>query len=136
MRAFFKDDSFDFLTRIALGCASSGCAEVGEVFAAIDGIRDGHADDWVDHWRAAGERLETEAGRRRNAGHRASAAAASIERCSTGAAARFSHAAWNTGSSGSGAIGPKPCAPPRSCGPFMRQPAAQVVCRCRSSNRG
>lgn len=78
MRAFFKDDTFDFLTRIALGCASSGCAEVGEVFAAIDGIRDGHADDWVTHWRAAAERLEAEAGRRRDAGHRASAAAASL----------------------------------------------------------
>jgi hypothetical protein len=73
MRPFFKDDSFDFLTRIALGCVSSWCTDAGEVLATIDGIRDGDADGWVREWRATAERLDGEAARRRAAGHRRAA---------------------------------------------------------------
>ena len=76
MRQLFKDDSFDFLARIALGAASARCSDVGEVLATLDGMKDGDADDWVRRWRATGERLEAEAHARCAAGHGRSAAAA------------------------------------------------------------
>jgi hypothetical protein len=76
MRPLFKDDTFDFLARIALGSASARCADVGEVFATLDGLRDGDADGWVQRWSATARRLEAEAIARRDAGHDRSAAAA------------------------------------------------------------
>ena len=50
----------------------------------------------------------------------------SPRRASVSASARRSQAAWNTGSSGSGATGPKPAWPPRSCGPFMAPSGSPV----------
>ncbi len=76
MRPLFRDDSFDFLARIALGSASARCSDVGEVLATLDGMKDGDADDWVRRWRATAERLEAEGDARLSAGHERSAAAA------------------------------------------------------------
>lgn len=76
MRAFFKDDSFDFLTRIALGGTFHRCADAGEVLATTDGIKDGDGAQWVAAWTATAERLQAEADARLAAGHRRSAAAA------------------------------------------------------------
>ena len=78
MKAFFKDDSFDFLTRIALGATFYRCADVGEVLATIDGVKDGNGAQWVAAWTATAERLEAEAATRLAAGHRRSAAAAHL----------------------------------------------------------
>jgi hypothetical protein len=76
MKAFFKDDSFDFLTRIALGATFYRCADAGEVFATIDGIKDGNGAQWVAAWTATAERVQSEADARLAAGHRRAAAAA------------------------------------------------------------
>jgi hypothetical protein len=76
MKAFFKDDSFDFLTRIALGATFSRGADVGEVLATIDGVKDGSGAQWVAAWEATAERLQAEADARLAAGHTRSAAAA------------------------------------------------------------
>jgi len=78
VRAFFKDDSFDFLTRLALGAVFAGCTDTGEVFATIDQVHDGKAETWVSAWRDTGRRLEDEARSRAAAGHVASAAAANL----------------------------------------------------------
>ena len=56
--------------------------------------------------------------RARSATCRCSTARPRPSRASARTRAR-SHSAWNTGSSGSGSTGPKPCMPPMSCTPFM-----------------
>jgi hypothetical protein len=76
MKAFFKDDDFDFLTRLALGAAFYGAADVGEVLGTVDGVKDGDAQQWLDAWSATAARLEDEAVTRLHAGHTRSAAAA------------------------------------------------------------
>jgi hypothetical protein len=76
VRAFFKDDSFDFLTRIALGGTFYRCADVGEVLATVDGVKDGNGAQWVAAWEATARRLQDEGEARRAAGHHRSAAAA------------------------------------------------------------
>ncbi|MGA8114372.1 MAG: prolyl oligopeptidase family serine peptidase [Actinocatenispora sp.] len=76
MRAFFRDDTFDFQTRLTLGATFGQGAEVGEVLATIERVQDGHADTWITAWEATAARLRDEAVRRRDAGHRRSAAAA------------------------------------------------------------
>ncbi len=61
MRPFFKDESFNFQTEIALGATYHQAADVGEVLATVERIRNGHAQSWVDEWSATAERLAGEA---------------------------------------------------------------------------
>jgi hypothetical protein len=74
MRPFFKDDTFSFLTEIALGATYHQAADVGEVLATAERIRNGHAQSWVDEWMATADRLSIEAGLSADAGHSQSAA--------------------------------------------------------------
>jgi hypothetical protein len=75
VRAFFKDDDFNFLTEIALGAVYHRAADVGEVLSTIERIHNGKPRTWVDAWTATAERLEAEAGSAADAGHAATAAA-------------------------------------------------------------
>ena len=47
MRPFFKDESFNFLTEIALGATYHQAADVGEVLSTAERIRNGDARSWV-----------------------------------------------------------------------------------------
>jgi hypothetical protein len=76
VRRFFKDDGFDFDTRIALGWAVSGGADVGEVFAAVDAIKDGDPTSWFTTWVATGRRLHRIAETSLATGHPVSARSA------------------------------------------------------------
>jgi hypothetical protein len=74
VRPFFKDDTFSFLTEIALGATYHQAADVGEVLSTVERIRNGHAQSWVDEWTATADRLSIEAGLSADAGHPQSAA--------------------------------------------------------------
>jgi Esterase FrsA-like len=74
MRPFFKDDTFSFLTEIALGATYHQAADVGEVLSTVERIRNGHAQSWADEWTATADRLSIEAGLSADAGHAQSAA--------------------------------------------------------------
>ena len=74
MRPFFKDDTFSFLTEIALGATYHQAADVGEVLSTVERIRNGHAQSWVDEWTATADRLAIEAGASADAGRSQSAA--------------------------------------------------------------
>jgi hypothetical protein len=74
MRPFFKDDTFNFLTEIALGATYHQAADVGEVLSTVERIRNGHAQSWVDEWTATADRLAIEAGASADAGRSQSAA--------------------------------------------------------------
>jgi hypothetical protein len=50
--AFFKDPTFDYETRIALGAVSQGVGDVGVVLSTIGRIADGDAQSWFDAWTA------------------------------------------------------------------------------------
>ncbi len=76
VRHFFKDEAFDFDVRIALGWAAHGGADVGEVFAAVDAIKDGDAGSWFTTWVAAGRRLRRVAETSLATGHPVSARSA------------------------------------------------------------
>jgi hypothetical protein len=43
MRPFFKDDSFNFQTEVTLGATYHQAADVGEVLATVERIRNGQA---------------------------------------------------------------------------------------------
>jgi hypothetical protein len=79
---FFKDEQFDFETRIALGSATYRAAEVGEVLATISRIEDGDSEAWFREWTATGRRLAEAAGASATAGHRISARDAYLRACS------------------------------------------------------
>ena len=70
---FFKDEQFDFETRILLGGAYYRAAEAGEVLATAARIKDGDAEGWFRQWTAAGERVLAVAGECESAGHAVSA---------------------------------------------------------------
>lgn len=83
---FFKEDGFEFETRVALGHAAFGAADAGEVLATIAGIADGDAGSWVSAWVALGDRLAAAADASRAAGQRVSAAGAYLRAaCAYGA---------------------------------------------------
>ena len=62
MRPVFTDEDFEFATRTLLGGVFAGAADVGEVLATADRIRDGNGRSWVDGWSATAERLLAEDG--------------------------------------------------------------------------
>ncbi len=74
MRPFFKDDGFNFQTEIALGAAYQQAADVGEVLATVERIRNGNARSWVDEWTATADRLAAEATTNADSGRARSAA--------------------------------------------------------------
>ncbi len=74
MRPFFKDESFNFQTEVALGATYHQAADVGEVLSTVERIRNGHAQSWVDQWSGTAERLAGEAAAGADAGQSRSAA--------------------------------------------------------------
>jgi len=46
VRAFFKDDDFNFLTEIALGAVYHRAADVGEVLTTVERIHNGRPQTW------------------------------------------------------------------------------------------
>ena len=45
-----RTTTFNFLTEIALGATYHQAADVGEVLATVERIRNGQAQSWVDEW--------------------------------------------------------------------------------------
>ena len=74
MRPFFKDDDFNYLTEVALGAVYHQAADVGEVLSAVERIRNGDAQSWVDEWTATADRLAAEAADNADHGRSRSAA--------------------------------------------------------------
>jgi alpha-beta hydrolase superfamily lysophospholipase len=70
---FFKNDQFDFETRIALGSAYHGAADVGEVLSTAARVKDGDYESWFREWTATGERVRGIAEEAAEAGHDVSA---------------------------------------------------------------
>jgi hypothetical protein len=77
----FKDEQFDFETRISLGSAYYRGADVGEVLATVARIKDGDAEGWFREWTATGERIAATAEACAAAGHRVSARDAYLRAC-------------------------------------------------------
>ena len=50
MRPFFKDESFNFQTEVTLGATYHQAADLGEVLPAVERIRNGQPQSWVDEW--------------------------------------------------------------------------------------
>jgi hypothetical protein len=71
----FKHDDFQFGLESALGATYHGAADVGEVLATSDRIKDGDADAWVAEWQATAERVEASAVAAAGRGHRVTALA-------------------------------------------------------------
>ncbi len=74
--SFSPDPDFDFEIRVALGHATAGAADVGEVLAATAGIRKGDHRHWFAAWNGLAERTVATADACASAGHRVSAAGA------------------------------------------------------------
>jgi hypothetical protein len=55
---FFKDETFEYLTLIALSSAAFRLAEIGEVLATVAMVKDRDHQSWFDAWMASGERAE------------------------------------------------------------------------------
>lgn len=73
MHRFFDDDGFEFATLIALGAASRGLADAGEVLATVARIPNGDREAWVREWSATAGRLRDAAERSAAGGHDVSA---------------------------------------------------------------
>ncbi|MCP3102436.1 dipeptidyl aminopeptidase [Myxococcus sp. K15C18031901] len=58
---FFADPDFDFEARTALGLASQGVGDIGQVLVTLSGIENGDADSWYRAWHRRGERLQRQA---------------------------------------------------------------------------
>jgi hypothetical protein len=69
----FKHDDFEFSTQIVLGPAYYRAADVGEVLATIDSIKDGDYGSWCEQWRATAERVEAIGKEAAESGHSLSA---------------------------------------------------------------
>jgi dienelactone hydrolase len=69
----FKHDDFEFSTQIVLGSAYYRAADVGEVLATIDSIKDGDYGSWCEQWRATAERVEAIGAAAADGGHGLSA---------------------------------------------------------------
>jgi hypothetical protein len=53
----FKDESFNFQTEVTLDATYHQAADVGEVLATVERIRNGQTQSWVDEWSATADRL-------------------------------------------------------------------------------
>jgi alpha-beta hydrolase superfamily lysophospholipase len=73
---FFKNDQFDFETRLSLGSAYRGAVDAGELLATVERIKDGDYESWFREFEATGTRVREIAERAARAGHEVSAGAA------------------------------------------------------------
>ena len=73
MREMFKHEDFRFGFEIVLGSTYRGYADVGEVLATAERVKDGDGDAWVREWCATAERLEADAQAAEGAGNRVTA---------------------------------------------------------------
>jgi hypothetical protein len=69
----FKDDDFEFMSEIALGATAYRAAEVGEVLATVQRIKNGDFASWVGEWEATAARVREVASGCEAAGRRVSA---------------------------------------------------------------
>ncbi|MDR6972159.1 prolyl oligopeptidase family serine peptidase [Leifsonia shinshuensis] len=79
---FSGDPDFDFEIRTTIGQAFSGAADIGEVLAAVQGIRAKDHEGWFAAWRGLGDRIAAEADAAAAAGHTVSAASAYLRAAS------------------------------------------------------
>lgn len=75
---FSENPDFDFEIRSVLGLASEGAADIGEVLAAVTGVRKGDHQGWFDAWHGLGVRTADVAREAESAGHAVSAASAHL----------------------------------------------------------
>jgi hypothetical protein len=73
---FSPDPDFDFELRCVLGQAFAGGADVGEVLAAVEGVKKGDHEAWAGAWSTLAERVAGIAARSAAAGDDVSAASA------------------------------------------------------------
>ena len=74
MGLFFDDPLHEmFAANVALGLASRGGSEPGEIVSTCTRITDGDDSSWFDEWYATAERVATGAHDSAAAGHRVSA---------------------------------------------------------------
>jgi hypothetical protein len=71
----FTDDDFQYGLELALGAAYHRAADVGEVLATAERIKDGDSDTWVHEWLSTAGGCWAAAGEAKRAGHRVSAVA-------------------------------------------------------------
>ena len=69
----FKDPDFDAMMELALGACYHRGADVGEVLATADRIRNGDPESWFEQWGITAERIRTRAEASAAAGHIVSA---------------------------------------------------------------
>jgi hypothetical protein len=70
MREMFNNEDFRFGFEIVLGSTYRGYADVGEVLATAERVKDGDGDAWVREWTVTAERLEADARAAEGAGNR------------------------------------------------------------------
>ncbi|WP_069386068.1 alpha/beta hydrolase family protein [Cellulosimicrobium cellulans] len=75
---FAGEHDLDYEIRTVLGAAYSGASDVGEVLAAVSGLKGSDHEARFAAWDALGDRLAAQADASAAAGHAASAAAASL----------------------------------------------------------
>jgi dienelactone hydrolase len=70
---FSEDEQMDFEIQLILGSCYYGAADAGEVLSAIDMLKPGDAESWVQAWQATAERVQGYAEKSDAAGNRVSA---------------------------------------------------------------
>ncbi|GIG37790.1 alpha/beta hydrolase family protein [Cellulomonas pakistanensis] len=73
---FSSEADHDEVIRSTLGRTTAGAADVGEVLAAVQGVRGKDHDGWFAAWRGLGDRVAAQGDAAAAGGHRASAASA------------------------------------------------------------
>jgi hypothetical protein len=81
-RSFSKNPDYDFEIRCVLGQAPAGGADVGEVLAAVAGVKAKDADGWFDSWCELSLATANAAADAAAAGHRETAAGAYLRAAS------------------------------------------------------
>ncbi len=75
---FSENQDFDFEIRTVIGLSAEGAAEIGEVLAAVAGVRNGDHRAWFEAWRDLGARTAATAREAALSGHSTSAAYAHL----------------------------------------------------------
>lgn len=73
---FAGEHDLDYEIRGVLGAASSGASDVGEVLAAVSGVKDSDHEGWFAAWDALGDRVSAHGEAAAAGGHAVSAASA------------------------------------------------------------
>jgi alpha-beta hydrolase superfamily lysophospholipase len=61
LQLIFKDSTYSFESLRALGLASSGGGETGEVLTALQGITEGNDESWYSSWKTMADRVARQA---------------------------------------------------------------------------